>query len=100
MRLHTFVAALALALGVPAAGKDSSKLEHTGKVESRPPGKTGRWVIGGRTFEVTARTEIDEEEGPLAVGACASVEYGADGVVRELDSEPARDCSEAPKPVR
>jgi hypothetical protein len=49
--------------------------EFFGLLESRPQGKTGTWVIGGRQVEVAEKTEIEEEEGPFVVGACIEVEY-------------------------
>ena len=47
----------------------------SGMVDSRPAGKTGTCVIGGRDVVVPAKTALDDEEGPLVVGACAEVEY-------------------------
>ena len=49
--------------------------EHTGTLESRPKGKAGTWVIGGRTVEATDQTRLENEEGPIVVGGCVVVEY-------------------------
>lgn len=63
-----------------------------GIIESRPNGKAGTWVVGGRSVEVTEHTNIDEDHGPLKAGACAEVEMD-DGVVEEIESEPLHKCS-------
>ena len=62
-----------------------------GPIESRPEGKEGTWVIAGRTFTAADTTELDEEKGPLVVGACAKVELKGI-VVEEIESEEASKC--------
>jgi hypothetical protein len=63
-----------------------------GIVESRPAdGHVGAWVIGGRTFTATAATEIETDDGPLDIGACASVDMEGERV-EEIESEPAGKC--------
>ena len=74
------------AVTVAAADED-----FYGIIESRPEGKVGTWVIGGRSIEVTERTDLDEDHGPLKVGACVEVEID-DGKVEEIETEPARKC--------
>ena len=64
-----------------------------GIIESRPDGKAGTWVVGGRSVNVTENTELDEDHGPLKVGACAEVEVD-DGVVEEIESEPPKKCGQ------
>ncbi|MEN8213968.1 MAG: hypothetical protein ABFR19_06360 [Pseudomonadota bacterium] len=63
-----------------------------GIIESRPDGKAGTWVVGGRTLNVTVNTDLREEHLPLRVGACAEVEI-EDGLVEEIESESPRDCA-------
>lgn len=63
-----------------------------GIVQSRPAGKVGTWVIGGRTFVATRATRLDTLEGPLSVGACAKVRFRGTNTAIEIDSEPASDC--------
>lgn len=63
-----------------------------GIIENRPEGKVGTWIIGGRSVEVTERTDFDEDHGPLTKGACVEVEID-DAKVEEIESEPARKCS-------
>ncbi len=75
-------------LGVQA--KDGDIIAR-GFVTSRPAGTAGVWVIGGRSYTATSRTQLDVVDGPLNVGACAKVKVRL-GAVHEIDSEPARDC--------
>jgi hypothetical protein len=62
-----------------------------GIIESRPDGKAGTWVVGGRSFEATDQTQLKEEHGLLEVGACAEVGMEDEGV-EEIESEPAEKC--------
>ena len=62
-----------------------------GIIESRPDGKVGTWIVGGRAIEVTDKTELDEDHGPLRVGACVEVDMD-DGVVEEIESESPQKC--------
>ncbi|MFO1419014.1 MAG: DUF5666 domain-containing protein [Methylotetracoccus sp.] len=72
-----------LLLLAPAAMADE---EFYGRLESRPTGKAGTWVVGGRQLAVTDNTRLDEDDGPLVVGACVEVEY-ANGAIKEIESE-------------
>ncbi len=65
--------------------------ECYGIIESRPDAKIGTWVIGGRNVEVTGKTELEEDHGPLVVGACVEVEYKGN-VVEEIESEKMSKC--------
>jgi hypothetical protein len=65
--------------------------EFAGIIESRPETKVGTWIIGGRSIEVTERTRLDEDHGPLSVGSCAEVEV-ENGLAEEIESEPSRRC--------
>ena len=62
-----------------------------GIIESRPDGKVGTWVVGERSVMVTEDTDLDEDHGPLKVGACAEVEMD-EGKVKEIESESLRKC--------
>ncbi len=57
-----------------------SEAKLTGIVESLPstPGFVGDWVVSGTTVHVTSSTEIDQEDGALAVGATVEVEGTAE----------------------
>lgn len=86
--LLTCVSAFVLALPIAAQADD----DFYGKIESQPgSGKVGQWVIGGRTVDVTAKTELEEGKGPHAVGTCVEVEFD-DGVVEEIETERMRKC--------
>ncbi len=80
-------------LGVvaPSHAKGGKLPRIAGIVSSRPAGKVGTWVIGGRSFTATRSTQLDTVEGPLRVGACAKVRYNGSRAI-EIDSEPASDC--------
>jgi hypothetical protein len=56
--------------------------EFCGIVESHPHGTAGTWTVGGRSIEATEDTDLDEDEGPLEIGACADdprARHGAAG---------------------
>jgi hypothetical protein len=98
--IRVFAGIVAVLAAAPALGKRGrdGRAEVRGIVASRPEGRSGEWVVGGRAFVADSRTELDTSEGPLAVGACAKVRYvRADGtdVAIEIDSEPARDCADS-----
>jgi hypothetical protein len=84
-----FVVALIVSGIVQVAVADD---DYYGIVESRPDGKVGTWIVGGLSVEVTERTDLDEENGPLKIGACAEVDTD-EGKVEEIESEPAGKCS-------
>ena len=71
------------------SGCDSVKIY--GPVDSRPEEKVGTWVVGGRSMTVTDVTELEEEHGPLVIGACAEVELEGI-VVTEIESQEASKC--------
>lgn len=91
MKNTIFAVGIALTVfsGVEAAVADD---DFYGIVQSRPEGKVGTWMIGGRSFEVNHETELDEDDGPLRVGVCAEVDID-DGRVDEIESEPTRKCT-------
>ncbi len=65
--------------------------EFYGTVESRPTENPGIWVISGQQVEVTDKTEIDNDHGPLVVGSCVEVEHKK-GVVKEIESAKPSKC--------
>jgi hypothetical protein len=84
-------ALLAPAAALAKGGDAQDRIRFYGWVESMPEGLHGTWVIGGIRVTTNPRTEFDQEEGPLMVGGCAKVDI-RDGLVHEIDSEPAGDC--------
>ena len=52
------------------------EVEHTGILENRPVGQVGVWVIDGQPYAVSKKAELDEEHGPLGIGACVEANYG------------------------
>lgn len=82
------VGAFMCSILTPAVASDE---EFYGIIESLPNGSIGTWVVGGRSFEVTAKTKLEEDHGPFAVGSCVDVEID-DGLVDSIETEPARKC--------
>ncbi len=62
-----------------------------GIIQSRPNDKVGIWSVGGRSVKVTERTHLEEDDGPLEVGACAEVEIEGE-VAQEIESKPLNKC--------
>lgn len=72
-------------------GANPGQLEFFGNLERLPAsGLIGDWMVSGKTIHVSANTQIRQERGPLAVGACVGVEgtANADGSInaREVES--------------
>jgi len=83
---YIFMAAALLAAPVSYASKD-----FFGTIGSRPEGNAGTWAVGGRNVDVTDKTRLVEEYGPLSVGTCVEVEYEGKAV-KEIASEKKRKC--------
>src|SRR6185369_2545116 len=67
----------ALSVGaVMADGGHEAETKFTGVVESltATAGFIGDWKVGGKTVHVTSATEIEQEDGKVAVGATVKVE--------------------------
>lgn len=62
-----------------------------GIIQVRPRSLQGEWVIGGRSYTTTSKTEFDQSDGPLLVGTCAKVRI-RNWHIREIDSEPLSNC--------
>lgn len=81
LKAGLLIAASCFALSNPAFADE----EFYGTVESRPAENPGIWVVSGQQVEVTDKTKIDNDHGPLVVGSCVEVEHKK-GVVKELES--------------
>jgi len=81
---------LLILTGLSASCADK-EVEYTGILEHRPDGKDGMWVIDGKSFSVTEEVELDEDHGPIKVGACVELEM-EDGDVKEIESEDMTIC--------
>ncbi len=81
------IAASCLVLSSPAFADE----EFYGAIESRPAENPGIWVISGQQIEVTDKTKIDNDNGPLVVGSCVEVEHKK-GVVKEIESAKPSNC--------
>jgi len=73
--LSVMVLAICAFFTMPPVGRAEDPNEHTGRLESRPQGKVGTWVVGGRKVEATEKTELEDEYGPIKVGGCVVVEF-------------------------
>lgn len=85
------VLVVGLLISVPAfadSGSGSGEFKFSGVIESLPAsGLMGDWTVAGRTVHVTSSTRIEQEDGPIAVGATVKVE----GRLRSDDSVDARE---------
>lgn len=88
--LSTTLAAL-LAAGLLMSGSAFADEEFYGRIDSRPETNPGIWVISGQQVEVTDKTKIDNDNGPLVVGSCVEVEHKK-GVVKEIESAKPAKC--------
>jgi len=85
------VGCLAPATIMAKGGDDRDRQRFYGWVEAMPAGLHGTWIIGGRQVTTNSRTQFDQQEGPLVVGACVKVDIRG-GLVHEIDSEPPHNC--------
>lgn len=83
--------ALLFVAGLLSPAQARADDDFHGIIERRPEGNIGTWIIGGREIDVTDQTKIEEDDGPLAVGKCAEVDY-ENGQVEEIESESMSDC--------
>ena len=87
LRFALLIAASCFSFSSPAFADD----EFYGTVESRPTENPGIWVVSGQQVEVTSNTKIDNDNGPLVVGACVEVEHKK-GVVKEIETAKPSKC--------
>ena len=83
-------ALIVLLISLSASCSDN-EVEYTGILEHRPEGKDGMWVIDGKSFSVSEDVELDEDHGPISVGACVGLEM-EEGDVKEIESEKMDKC--------
>ena len=77
LRMIALFVVMFAAFSVGAVLADGShELKFTGVVESLPAtaGFIGDWKVGGKTVHVTGATEIQQQDGKVAVGAAVKVE--------------------------
>jgi hypothetical protein len=78
-------------LALLAAACADKEVEYTGILDHRPESKDGMWVIDGKSFSVTTEVELDEDHGPITVGACVELEM-EEGDVKEIESAEMEKC--------
>jgi hypothetical protein len=85
LAIVAMLAAFAPATAAVADDPDEDEDELHGVIESLPgtPGFVGDWIVSGTTVHVTADTEIEQEDGQVAVGATVEVKgtTAADGSI-------------------
>lgn len=65
-----------------------------GTIESFPTDLLGDWMINGDVYTVDADTQLKSKKGPLAVGACAKVDYlPSSGLALKIESADSDHCS-------
>jgi hypothetical protein len=92
------ISVLIFAMAFLNSGQVRADDEFHGIIEKRPVGTAGTWIIGGREVAATERTKLEEDDGPLAAGACAEVEYQG-GAVKEIESEEPSECGASRAPA-
>ena len=88
---HTkYVLGSLLITGLLTACADD-EVEITGIVELRPVTAQGTWIIDGVKYRVPKKVELDDEKGPLGIGACVEIELDG-GVVTEIETKDPDAC--------
>ncbi len=89
--MRKVVTLMIMAIFVLGVGNALADEEFYGVVKSMPEkGYMGQWEIDGKTVQVTEKTEIDEDNGKLAVGSYVEVEgVTAEGkfIASEIETE-------------
>ena len=88
LKSSLLLAASLFAFSNPAFAEE----EFYGTIENRPTTNLGIWVISGQQVEVTDKTDLDADNGPLVVGACVEVEHDK-GVAEDIESMKPAKCS-------
>lgn len=99
-RARRYVPILALLLAVPSFAGVLAESEITGRVQARPAGAEGEWLIAGRVVVATPATEIDADGGAIAVGDCVraegSLDLGGAFIATEISRRDGEDCGGVP----
>jgi hypothetical protein len=66
--------------------------EFYGTIQSKPDNNVGVWVIGDQQIQVDEKTKLEDDHGPLAIGACVEVEH-KHGLAKEIESEKTEKCT-------
>ncbi|MGH8010633.1 MAG: hypothetical protein ACREQ3_26875, partial [Candidatus Binatia bacterium] len=70
--------------------------DYYGVIRAVPEGESDVWVIGDRLLTTMPDIRLEEQEGPLQVGACAEVKLYDDGNVERIRTAESRRCEEKP----
>ena len=75
MKVTTFALLVAIGIAFPAfAADEPPKIELEGTIQQLPAGRLlGIWMVSQKAVVVTEATTIEEEDGPIRVGAKVDV---------------------------
>lgn len=75
MKLTTFALVLAIAMGCSAfAADERAEIHLEGVIQQLPAGQLlGIWMVSQKAVVVTEATKLEEEDGPIKVGAKVDV---------------------------
>jgi hypothetical protein len=98
LMLGTVFAYFLMALPELTAKDEPELFKVEGNVSALPSsGFAGLWTIAGRRVNVTASTKVEQEAGPLVMGACAEAEGNLDaaGTLQavKLESTISTECN-------
>jgi Domain of unknown function (DUF5666) len=74
MKLTTFALVLAITLGFSAYAADEPETHFEGVIQQLPAGHLlGVWMVSQRAVIVSEATKLEEEDGPIRIGANVDV---------------------------
>lgn len=74
MKLSAFALVLAMVLGFSAYAEDEPLTQFEGVIQQLPAGSLlGVWMVSQKAVIVTQATKLEEEDGPIRVGAKVDV---------------------------
>ena len=86
---YSAVLFLIITASLAACGKD--EIEYRGILQNRPVGTAGVWVIDDVPYHANFNTIVEQEHGPLGIGACVGIAMTR-GIVRRIESENPDAC--------
>ena len=86
---YSAILLLSITASLAACGKD--EIEYRGILQNRPVGTAGVWVIDDVPYHANFKTIVEQEHGPLGIGACVGIAMTR-GIVRRIESENPDTC--------
>ncbi len=77
------------------SGSDNGAVrERYGRIDQRPSGTVGTWIIGGTAYTADNNTWVSSQNGSLSVGSCVEVKYRtANNTLIKIEAEREHECS-------